>query len=599
MRKFFIVSLILILSFGGVIPIFSNQTVSATSDFNYTAEQLEALDYLNSIRAKMGLSEVKLNPYLNESAQNHSDYLNINGAPFKSLDIHLETEGKLGYTGVSVTERVRATGFYEQSGYSFDEGISSHTGLIAAIDMFLNSAYHRMALIDPNLKEIGFGSSSGGVVINYYLSTGWYSKPVVYPYEGQDNAEVEFIGNHETPNPLERYDLFKSGGVVSFLPPEIVDKYTFRMIDSKGNEVPCYVGDFAMLFAFPKELLKYDETYTVTVGYDDKVKTWSFKTKLSPQQQSEKEMEERLKLCPDTNAGRIVWGNDYYDEGQIGRITTLKSTPQYYYSSFVSKDLKFISNLPANQTYPVYEIITHPTQGTLYHLGGDYYVKKSSTIKYEVPSQSDLKKIDCNGNKVPLTSDNNGSTTPPTNSNSKGSAYSDFKDNEWWSSDMLWAVDKGLIAGYTNVNSKTGKTESLLKPSDPLTEAQFITVLFRYANPDEMKSMQSEVNWWASVPYQLAGQYNLATNGSLTDRVLADKPITRGKMAELLASLYLGKPVTEREAVQFMYDNNLSSGYADANGSVPKTYESYGADKTLLRAHVASFMKRYDDFLNK
>ncbi|CAM5186028.1 hypothetical protein UACE39S_04417 [Ureibacillus acetophenoni] len=39
------------------------------------------------------------------------------------------------------------------------------------------------------------------------------------------------------------------------------------------------------------------------------------------------------------------------------------------------------------------------------------------------------------------------------------------------------------MSGYLNVlNTKTGKYENLLRPNNNLTEAQFLTVLFRYGN---------------------------------------------------------------------------------------------------------------------
>lgn len=78
--------------------------------------------------------------------------------------------------------------------------------------------------------------------------------------------------------------------------------------------------------------------------------------------------------------------------------------------------------------------------------------------------------------------------------------------------------------------------------------------------------------------------------------------MTRGQMAVTLASYYNMKykgaiALSERQAVQMMYDMGLSVEYADASGKAPKTYESYRASKVLLREHVVSFMKRYDDYL--
>ena len=154
--------------------------------------------------------------------------------------------------------------------------------------------------------------------------------------------------------------------------------------------------------------------------------------------------------------------------------------------------------------------------------------------------------------------------------------------------------------GMQNVkNPKTGKLENLLKPNEQLTEAQFLSVLFKYAKPDELKSTKAKTDHWASVQYQLAEKYNQPTKATLKNTSSAGKPITRGRMAQILASLDKGKVVSEQTAVQFMYDAKLSNGRSDAKGNYPMTYKSYGANDPLMRAHIVTFMKNYDTYLSK
>ncbi|MBT2644687.1 WG repeat-containing protein [Bacillus sp. ISL-41] len=169
--------------------------------------------------------------------------------------------------------------------------------------------------------------------------------------------------------------------------------------------------------------------------------------------------------------------------------------------------------------------------------------------------------------------------------------YIDFRKGEYWSEDMVWAIENKLISGYIHNGVKS------LKPDDKLTEAQAITVLYRYFEPKAMGTTTPKINWWASVPYQLAEQDGLNVVGSIKNQSGSNEITTRGKLAELLASKHFGRNVSEKEAVNFMYQANISSGYADKNGQIPKTYESYGADKTLLRAHIAAFIKRYNDYI--
>jgi len=135
-----------------------------------------------------------------------------------------------------------------------------------------------------------------------------------------------------------------------------------------------------------------------------------------------------------------------------------------------------------------------------------------------------------------------------------------------------------LIAGFEEKNPKTGKVEKLLKPSDPLTEAQFLTILFRYSESSELlMTPAKDDKWWASKTYVLAEKLKLPTKGSHGNRKAADAPLTRGEMAVLMASYHNmkyngGGVLNERQAVQMMYDLGLSNGYPDAYGNVPKTY---------------------------
>ncbi|MED4974254.1 MULTISPECIES: CAP domain-containing protein [Geobacillus thermoleovorans group] len=191
-------------------------------------------------------------------------------------------------------------------------------------------------------------------------------------------------------------------------------------------------------------------------------------------------------------------------------------------------------------------------------------------------------------------------TTPPQQTPSKPKVvYADYKDGQYWSEAMLWAIDKGYITGYMNVkNPKTGKVENLLKPMDTLTEGQFLTILFRYLYPDELKNTKpKDPKFDLSVVYQMAEKYKLPTKANFKNRADAYKPISRGTMARILASAHYKKVVTEKDAVKFMYDAKITNGYPDKNGKYPKTYESFGVKENLLRAHIVVFLKNYDTYL--
>lgn len=174
--------------------------------------------------------------------------------------------------------------------------------------------------------------------------------------------------------------------------------------------------------------------------------------------------------------------------------------------------------------------------------------------------------------------------------------YDDFNQTAYWADSMIWAINKGIISGYKSVmNTNTGEYENLLKPSDSLTEAQFLSVLFRSAKPEEL-STTSEVNgWWASKGYILADKYNIPTTASAYNSKGSDEVMTRGKVAVAIATLHHGKVLSERQAVDFMYEAEISTGY----DSSKTTFENFGVQDKLTRAHIVTFMKNYDNYLNQ
>lgn len=331
---------------------------------------------------------------------------------------------------------------------------------------------------------MGFGVAGDTVVINFGKSTQVPSTITKYPYNGQKDVGTYFLGQWETPNPIEQFGVPRTGFVISYKPKTWVDDFKSKIVDSKGSDIPFFAETDGILYLYPKQDLKAGETYTVTVEYEGVKDSWSFTTKSN---------------------------------------TSTPTTP------------------PTTPTKPI--------------------------------------------------------------DTSVGKQYADFKEGVYWSENMVWAIQQGLIAGYEEKNPKTGKMEKLLKPATELSEAQFLTILFRHSEGSlVMTTSPKDSKWWASQAYVIAEKLKLPLKGSHRNMKAANAPMTRGEMAVILASYYTmkykdGKALSERDAVQFMYDAGLSNGYADQNGNTPKTYDSYGADKILLREHVVTFMWNYDNYL--
>jgi hypothetical protein len=161
------------------------------------------------------------------------------------------------------------------------------------------------------------------------------------------------------------------------------------------------------------------------------------------------------------------------------------------------------------------------------------------------------------------------------------SDYIDFDATAYYAEPMTWAVDRGLMNGYP--------TEKKLKPFHTLTEAQFLTMLFRYLSPEEDLSPTYKKHW-AYKQYGLVEKYNLSSPSTYKNLSKADKGIRRGDVATLLAQAITGQAVTEKQAVEWLYTHNISNGYPDSTGAYPKTYETYLPNDTLKRAQIVTFL---------
>jgi len=82
----------------------------------------------------------------------------------------------------------------------------------------------------------------------------------------------------------------------------------------------------------------------------------------------------------------------------------------------------------------------------------------------------------------------------------------------------------------------------------------------------------------------------LANEESTASKGLADKGISRGKMAQLMASYHHGKTVSQNEAIQFFMDNGITTA---------TSIGGYNPDQILTRSQISAFIQRYESFVSK
>ncbi|MBR1374536.1 MAG: CAP domain-containing protein [Cardiobacteriaceae bacterium] len=110
----------------------------------------ESFFYINEIRRKSGLNVLENNQLLNRAARNHAEYLVINNDSG-----HDEVQNKVGFTGISPTERA----FYVGYQATVSENIAFNSfNQKTAIDNLMTAIYHRFGFLDFQIDEIGVGS---------------------------------------------------------------------------------------------------------------------------------------------------------------------------------------------------------------------------------------------------------------------------------------------------------------------------------------------------------------------------------------------------------------------------------------------------------
>lgn len=164
------------------------------------AEQRQAVAYLNQHRQAAGLPLLEPHPSLMAAAQAHARYLVANYA----LDPgHRQIPGTPLYFGTTVGDRARFYG-YSDSGTS--EVLSFVTLAEEAIDGWLATPYHRISLIHPGNRFMGYGQAGTEERANVIKTgTGQPGDQVVlWPYPGMKAVATGWNGL-ETPDPLRLY----------------------------------------------------------------------------------------------------------------------------------------------------------------------------------------------------------------------------------------------------------------------------------------------------------------------------------------------------------------------------------------------------------
>ncbi len=162
-----------------------------------------ALDSVNAARKTAGLSPLGEDPALAKAAQQHAWYtfFNLGDSTLSGLGVHQESSSLPGFIAASPIVRDVNAGYKGNRG---SEVINHAFTPEAAVEVWVDSVYHRFPLVSNEAQAIGYGEAQIGTlsvsVMDVGLAPAQSGQPVVFPADGQHDVPVAFTGN-EVPDP--------------------------------------------------------------------------------------------------------------------------------------------------------------------------------------------------------------------------------------------------------------------------------------------------------------------------------------------------------------------------------------------------------------
>lgn len=383
--------------------------------YNYTKNQIEMFNEINRYRVLTGARKVKLNYKLSKSAENHSKYVCYNGEG--TAMYHYQKKGYKYFTGVSVPDRVKYVGYKNPMKVSatndFEIYKVAESNIKYVTNVVENTVYHRQALLDNRLYEVGPSKSDCVATVDgsygytsYEERDSYDSRLITYPYPNQKNLDVNSSKFNEYPSPDGDFNIpitQVKGQYITWESGYSYDKKrpnSRALYDDKGNKVKIaetyYGGEYDRSitsgYIVPVKPLKYDTKYTMKVSFyqdrdwaikdqPDKIDwEWSFTTKKSPYVKH-----------PTTKIGHVVAKSGaklqmYTSSGKKSKVITSKSAPvpitKVTSSAYYLADKSYIKKSP-NAAYYVGKLGLKATTKSVKSSTGKYYktYKKGQTLK--------------------------------------------------------------------------------------------------------------------------------------------------------------------------------------------------------------------------
>jgi len=200
---------------------------------NQDPAAIEVQKAVADVRSLAGLAPLSCDTAAQAAAKAHSDYVATN----HSLS-HDEQDGKTGYTGASVPDRLSAFHFsYQVSGEVV--GLDGSAASILGDRGFMNSVYHRPVFLREENVVLGIGVETGAITIDFGRNasgSAWSGHAVMWPPMNAVNVPPSFTAVAEIPNPIPEGHAIV-GSPITLITGAELGNVKVTMVDSHGNKV--------------------------------------------------------------------------------------------------------------------------------------------------------------------------------------------------------------------------------------------------------------------------------------------------------------------------------------------------------------------------
>jgi len=268
----------------------SNNAHSQNKQSPPSSQELEelsksAFERINQRRAEVGLPAFKFNKNLQASAAAHANYIVTNNS--LGLEMHNETAGKDGFTGIVPSDRMKRAG-YITNGTAENIAMTNYPDGALSTDNLIAAPFHRQAEFSSYVEAgdaMRVQQASPGSMNNFdYVYVINFGNPgasdaqkniIMYPAPDQKSAPIDWIVN-EVPSAWSQMDGKRVGYPISIGvgPLATLTVQSFSLIVVNGNGIPAEGklvtsegGKIMKNFAFwiPLNPLEFDTVYQARV----------------------------------------------------------------------------------------------------------------------------------------------------------------------------------------------------------------------------------------------------------------------------------------------------------------------------------------------